>query len=94
MVGTVHPPEEIGVNRPYLIRVHSWLKTKVGKIFENFVPQIPEKEMRPRMETNTPEELGEPRMSRIAQIRHSTIGFLIPVHRGRLPLPKKGKNNY
>jgi hypothetical protein len=26
MVGTVHPPEEIGVNRPYLIRVHSWLK--------------------------------------------------------------------
>jgi hypothetical protein len=36
MVGTVHPPEEIGVNRPYLIRPHWWLKFS-----ENFSPQCP-----------------------------------------------------
>ena len=48
MVGTVHPPEEIGVNRPYLISVHSWLKLKVGKVFENLAPQFPEKEVKGR----------------------------------------------
>ena len=52
--------------------------------------------MRPRMETNRHEELGEPRMSRmsrIAQIQHSSFPSIrvIRAIRGRLPLSKESK---